>query len=95
MQRDDGIQSGESEDLEDARPAHDDVQVTIDLTDVLEGGDEDAEAGRVDEGDVGQVDYHPGTGNRCDGVELGLEGRCGVRIQLPGDADDRAPVQLA
>lgn len=58
VQRDDNVEPGEREDLEDSWRRDHDVKATLGLAHVLERRDQDAESGRVDEADGGEVDDH-------------------------------------
>ena len=94
MQGDDDIEPGDRKNLQDPGRGHDDVEPTIELAHVLEGGDKHAETGGIDEAHIGQIDDDGGVRLCGQGFELRLECGGGVRIQLARCRDDRMTVAL-
>lgn len=94
VQRDDHIEPGEAEYLQDPWRDHDDIKPAGRLTYVLEGGDEHPQAGRIDEADPAEVDDELDALLLRERVEDRLEAWRGMRIELalPGDHGD--PVEL-
>ncbi len=83
MQGDDDVQAGDGKHLEHPGSRDHEVQRAPRLTGVLEGSDQYAEPGRVDERDVRQVDDEGAPGPVRRRAHLGSEGRRRVGVQLP------------
>lgn len=90
MEGDDDIEPGQAEHLQHPGGGHDDVEAPLRLPRVLERLDQDPETGRVDEGDLGEVDDEGTPRNGGERAHLGLEQRGRVCVQLPRRRDDGA-----
>lgn len=88
MDRDDDVEPGQLEDLQDPRGRDDEVQSALLFPQVLEGRHEHSQAGGVQERDICEIDDDAGlrADRRLDGGP-NLAG--GVGVDLPCDRDDR------
>ena len=94
VEGDHDVQSGEAEHLEHPGGGHDHVEPPLSLTGVLEGLDQDPEAGGVDEGHLSEVDDEGTPRDGGEGAHLRLEQGSRVGVQLSCRRDDASTCAL-
>ena len=90
MQRDDDIKPGQGEDLQDTWGRNDDIERTVDLTHVLQRGDQHTQARRIDERHIREINDQRHAATPGQRLQLRQENRRGVHVQLPHDSHHRA-----
>lgn len=94
MQGDHDVEAGEGQHLQDPGGCDHDVEGAPGLASVLEGRDQHAQPGGVDEGDVREIDDEGAPGPGRHRPHLGLEGRRRMGIQFTGGRHHSATADL-